>query len=103
MQLRTAEAVDPNAPANRCSLITHDSQDLTYRFSSADNKLYLIDNASAASYVLCDNVTAMTFTKNTAVEDSVLYVQSVLISITVQQGSMEKTVSAAAVVRRNLK
>lgn len=104
-QLRTAVAVDPNAASNECSLITADgNEDVTYRYNSADNKLYLItnDNPSDKDYVLCDNVTAMTFTKNTFVRDAVVYVKSVQMSMTVQSGSSQKTLVAAAVVRRNL-
>jgi len=99
-QLRTAEAVDPNSPNTQCSLITAESDSITYRYNSEDNKLYL-DNA-AGSYVLCENVSAMTFTKDTAVEDSVTYVKSVKILITVTSDDVERTVSAAAVIRRNL-
>ena len=99
-QLRTAEAVDPNGLNTQCSLITAESDNITYRYNSGDNKLYL-DN-TAGSYVLCENVSAMTFTKDTAVEDSVTYVKSVKILITVTSGDVERTVSAAAVIRRNL-
>jgi len=104
-QLRTATAVVPNSPAEECTLITADGQDLTYRYNSADSKLYLItnDDSTDSDYVLCDNITAMTFTRSTATEDSVTYVKSVQISITVQSGSVQKTVAAAAVIRRNLK
>ena len=62
--------------------------------------LYL---SSGDVYVLCDNVIAMTFTRITAVEESVTYVKSVQISITVASGDVQQKVSAAAVVRRNLK
>ena len=104
-QLRTAAAVDPNAPANECTLITAGGQDLTYRYDSTENKLYLItnDDLTDSDYVLCDKITALTFTKDIATEDSVTYVKSVLISITIQSGSVQQSVSAAAVVRRNLK
>ncbi len=102
-QLRTANAVDPCAPGNECSFFTAGGDDITYRYNSGDNKLYLIDNSAALSYVLCDNVTAMTFTKNTAVEDATIYVKSVQISMTVESGNIQRTVSAAAVIRRNLK
>lgn len=104
-QLRTAVAVDPNAANNECTLVIADGNDditYTYRYNSADNKLYLItdDNPSDRDYVLCDNVTAMTFTK-TLTDDGV-DVKSVQISMTVQSGSLQKTLVAAAVVRRNL-
>ena len=103
-QLRTATAVEPNSPSNTCSLITSDGQNITYYFNSSDNKLYLITNdiSSDPDYVLCDNVTAMTFTKETATEDSLIYVKSVQISMTVNVGGVQRTLPAAAVIRRNL-
>ncbi len=104
-QLRTATAVDPNDPNNECSMITAKGDDITYQYNSTDNKLYLItnDDLTDSDYVLCDNVTAMTFTKNTAIRDTVVYVKSVQMSITVQSGGLQKTLVAAAVIRRNLR
>ena len=102
-QLRTASAVDPNTPNNECSLFTADGVDITYQYRSADNKLYLITNSDAQEYVLCENVTAMTFKKDTAAEEAIVYVRSVQISMTVVSGDIVQTVSSAAVVRRNLK
>ncbi|OHB79945.1 MAG: hypothetical protein A2Z25_07680 [Planctomycetes bacterium RBG_16_55_9] len=99
-QLRTADAVDPNAPSNECSFLTSIGEDLTYEFRSADNRLYLITNSDAQEYVLCDNVTAMSF--NRILTDDGLDCKSVQISITVASGDMERTMAAAAVVRRNL-
>jgi type II secretory pathway pseudopilin PulG len=101
-QLRTAAAVNPFSPDNECAMITADGDDITYSYSGADNTLYLIDNPTDDSYTLCDDVIAMTFTKNTAAEGSVTYVKSVQISITVASGDAQRTVSAAAVIRRNL-
>jgi prepilin-type N-terminal cleavage/methylation domain-containing protein len=103
-ELRTAEAVDPNLVTTECSLITAGGADYTYRYNSGDRKLYLItnDDPTDADYVLCDNVTAMTFVKSTFVEESVTYVKDVQISMTVQSGDFARTLSAAAVVRRNL-
>jgi prepilin-type N-terminal cleavage/methylation domain-containing protein len=101
-QLRTADAVDPTAPANECTMITAGGDDITYQYNNGDNKLYLIDNSSGSNYVLCDNVTATTFTKNSVIEDSQTIVKSVQISITVASGNVQRTVSAAAVIRRNL-
>ena len=103
-QLRTAGAVDPNSPNNECSLITAGADDITYRFNAADNTLYLITNDDLldSDYVLCDNVAAMTFAKGTVTEDSQTKVKSVQISMTVERGNIQKTVSAAAVIRRNL-
>lgn len=103
-QLRTANAVDPNSPNNECTLITADSNDITYRYNAGDNKLYLVtnDDLSDSDYVLCDNVTAMTFTKQVVNEDGQIKVKSVQISMTVEKGNTQQTVSTAAVIRRNL-
>jgi len=101
-QLRTADAVNPAAPDNECSFITAAGEDITYQFRIADNKLYLITNIDSNEYVLCDNVTATTFTKNTVVEDEQVIVKSVQISMTVANGNVQKTISAAASIRRNL-
>jgi prepilin-type N-terminal cleavage/methylation domain-containing protein len=103
-QLRTADAVDPTSPVNECSLITAGGDDITYRYNNADNKLYLItnDDLTDPDYVLCDNVTAMTFTKDTVIVESIEKVRSVQVSITVACGNVERKISAAAVIRRNL-
>ena len=103
-QLRTADAVDPNAPSNECTLITASVENITYRFNSGDSKLYLVtnDDPSDSDYVLCENVTAMTCTKNAVFEDPIWKVKSVQISLTVSSGDMTRTLAAAAVVRRNL-
>jgi len=101
-QLRTAEAVDPNSPANECTLITADGQDITYRYDNSDNKIYQIDNTTADSHTLCDNVTSAAFTKNAASDGGSTYVKSVQISLTVESGGIEQKTAAAAAVRRNL-
>jgi type II secretory pathway component PulJ len=106
-QLRTAEAVATDDPANECTLLIGNppsTSSITYRYDSSDNKLYLItnDDPSDDDYVLCDNVTALTFTRQTETRDAVTYVKGVQISITVASGNVSKTLSAAAVVRRNL-
>jgi Tfp pilus assembly protein FimT len=103
-QLRTADAVDPNAPSNQCTFLTSNGENITYDYRSADNKLYLITNSDGNEYVLCDNVTAMTFTRETFfdAEYGFTKVKSVQISMTVVNGDIEKTISAAAVIRRNL-
>jgi len=101
-QLRTASAVDSAAPNNECSFITAAGEDITYQFRIAENKLYLITNVDSKEYVLCDNVTAMTFTKSSVVVDTLIIVKNVQISMTVVSGNVQKTISAAAVIRRNL-
>ena len=94
--------VDPN---NRCSLYTTtgigECEYITYEYRSADNKLYLITNSDGHEYVLCDNVKAMSFIKTLTADGS--EVKSVQISMTVASGDTQRTISAAAVIRRNLK
>lgn len=99
-QLRTGHHVDPNALSNECSFFTADEEDVTYQYRSADNKLYLITNSDGQEYVLCENVTSMSFIKS--LTDDGLDCKSVQISMTVQSGNVQRTVSAAAVIRRNL-
>ncbi len=101
-QLRTADAVEPSAPVNECTLITAAGDDITYQYNNGDNKLYLItnDDLSDPDYVLCDNVTAMTFTKTPT--DDGTDCKSVQISITVTHGNVQRKISAAAAIRRNL-
>jgi prepilin-type N-terminal cleavage/methylation domain-containing protein len=105
-QLRTANAVEPNEPANRCSFVTAGGEDLTFRFDPGENRLYLItnDDSSDIDYVLCDNVTAMSFTKATGVDpdSGFIFVKSVQLSMTVEVGDTHRTVNSAVVIRRNL-
>jgi len=103
-QLRIANAVDPNAPGNECTMITSAGENITYRYNSGDSTLYLItnDDLSDSDYVLCDNVTAMNCTKATEIVDAVTIVKSVQISLTVASDDVQKTISAAATIRRNL-
>jgi prepilin-type N-terminal cleavage/methylation domain-containing protein len=101
-QLRTADAVDPTSPANECTLITAGGDNVTYQYNNGDNKLYLIDGSPGSPYVLCDNVTAMSFAKDTVIIESIEKVRSVQVSITVARGNAQRKISAAAVIRRNL-
>ncbi len=100
--IRTADAADPNSPANECTLIAANGDDITYQYNNTDNKLYLITNYDLTDpdYVLCENVTAMTFTKTP--NDDGTDCKSVQISITVARGNVERKISAAAAIRRNL-
>ena len=99
--LRTAAAVSDADPSNQCSMITADSRDITYRFNSADDTLYLDINSggSAGSYVLCRNVSAMAFTRVPPTGDPV---RNVRISMTVTVAGTSQTVASAAVIRRNM-
>ena len=102
-QLRTGYWVDPNAPSNECSFFTADGQVISYEYRSADNKLYLITNSDGQEYVLCENVTAMSFIKNPTDDGDC---KSVQVSMTVQHGNpgalRQRTFSAAVVIRKNL-
>ena len=99
-QLRTGYWVDPDAPSNECSFFTADGQDLTYEYRSADNKLYLITNSDGQEYVLCEDVISMSFVKTPTLDGSDC--KSVQISMTVQNGNMQRTMSTAVVIRKNL-
>lgn len=102
-QLRTAEAVDSTTAENVCILRRYESDaGITYSYDSSDDTLYLIDNSTSQSYKLCENVTAMAFTKNSAVIDGLITVKSVQISMTVSDGNITQNLSAAAVIRRSL-
>jgi protease II len=98
-QVRTARVVDVAAPNTRCSFFTDANEDLTYEYRSNEQKLYLITNNDGHQYTLCNNVTAANFTKT---PDGHGDCKSVQISLTVQNGGRQRTLAAAAVVRRNL-
>lgn len=102
-QLRTGHWVDPNDPNNQCSFFTADAdgnEPITYDYRGADNKLYLITNSNGKEYVLCENVNSMSFIKTRT--DDGLDCKSVQMSMTVQSGNIQRTLSAASVIRRNL-
>ena len=100
-QIRTG-LVDPCdiSSEDRCKLLCADGSEITYRYDNGDNKLYLHDHSTATDYVLCKNVTAMTFKKDNGTPTG--DVKNVQISMTVTSGDIERTVSAAAVVRKIL-
>ena len=105
-ELRTADGVYSGAPSNQC--IFYGAADpntlVTFEYRDASdvndpNTLVLIKDGTA--YTLCDDVTAASFTKTPADEDP-NDSKSVLVSMTVKTGDRERTLSAAAVVRRAL-
>ena len=99
-EMRTA-LVDANtANQSACTLILPDTSIITYRYESDESKLYL--NSGGNDYLLCDNVTAMTFKKSQDRLPSVTDVTSVVISMTVQAGDVSQTLSAAAIIRKVL-
>ncbi len=97
--LRTATEVFGADPDTQCSLITPDGRDITYRWNSADETLYLDINPNAGSYVLCRNVTAMTFARTPLAGEPV---RNVRVLMTVKVGDVSQTVASAAVIRRNM-
>jgi type II secretory pathway pseudopilin PulG len=100
-QVRTANKVfvDGETVA-QCSMETPQvpCQFIRYQYNSGDKTLYLETNGN--SYVLCKNVADMRFEKTKATNNS--FAKSVQISITVAAGDVQRTLSAAAVIRRNL-
>jgi prepilin-type N-terminal cleavage/methylation domain-containing protein len=94
-KLRTAMNVDQSSPANECAFHDASGHNWKYRYDISDKKLYLVDLGGSGTHLVCDNVTAMTFTKNATGT-------SVIISITVTEGSTSQTFSTAVVIRKNL-
>ena len=97
-QLRTGHTVDPNAPTYQCNFFTATDEDISYEFRNG--RLYLRTNDDGHEYVLCNNVTGATFTKTPT--DNGSDCKSVQISLTVRSGDIQRTIAAAAVIRRNL-
>jgi prepilin-type N-terminal cleavage/methylation domain-containing protein len=96
-RLRTGQP-SSSSPLNECAFFDAATHNWRYRYDSGDNKLYLDDISNNSTHLLCDNVTAMTFTKNISGGN----VKSVIISITVTEGSISQTFSTAVVIRKNL-
>lgn len=111
--LRTAEAValeaNESADANlQCSIILADgTSDVTYRYNSDDNTLYYITNGDTTDpdYVLCDNITSMTFNRTTVPDDSTK-IRSVRVVMTIADDAdnpnVQQILATASVIRKNL-
>ncbi|MBL7214142.1 MAG: prepilin-type N-terminal cleavage/methylation domain-containing protein [Phycisphaerae bacterium] len=109
--LRNAQAVqligtganeDP-LDLSQCSIILSDGSDITYRFNSVDNTLYYDNNATGANYVLCNNVTAMTFNRSTVPDDSsAIRSVRIVMTLTDDLGEVNQTLATGSVVRKNL-
>ena len=99
-QLRTGQWVDTTASTTQCSFHTSDNQDITYEYRNDVHRLLLITNADHKEYVLCENVTGLTFTRTLTAAGTDC--KSVLISMTVTVGDQVQTLSSATVIRRNL-
>ncbi len=100
--LRTALDILEGDPPNKCSIDYNGDgiADIVYRRNIADDTLYLDINSggNAGSYVLCRNVTAMTFTRTPATG----VVRNVQISMKVTVDGQSQRVASAAVIRRNM-
>jgi len=99
-QLRTGHSFKLDDPDNKCTFFTSQNEDITYEYRSSDNRLYLITNSDNKEYVLCDNVTSMSFTKT--LTDDGLDFKSIQISMTVSVNDYTRTIPAAVAVRRNI-
>jgi prepilin-type N-terminal cleavage/methylation domain-containing protein len=106
--LRTADEVATEADDSpnqntQVSMLTGSGNNITYRYDTSDNILYYDDNTTSNSYVLCRNVTDMTFNRS-PVPDDATQVRSVRIIMTVtdEAGKVTQTLAAASVVRRNM-
>ena len=93
--VETFLSVVQTSPANKCEFYTSAGEFRTYEYRSATHKLYLIKGGQ--EYVLCDNIVVATFTKVAA---DTTRAKSVQIMLTVRSGDMQRTLSAAATVRR---
>jgi prepilin-type N-terminal cleavage/methylation domain-containing protein len=112
--VRTAQAVGllgvpgigNDSHPSRLTLMTADGKNVTYRFDLAAKTLYLItnDDTTDADYVLCRNVTAMTFYRSTVPDSAPVAIRNVRIVMTIvdADSGVTQTLAAAAVVRRNL-
>ena len=102
-EIRTAQAVAVEEPSTQCSIITTNDSDITYLYNDAEEILYLVtnDDVSDADYVLCENVTDITFTRTTYASDPGI-VKDVMISITTKVNDVSQTLSSAVVLRKNL-
>jgi prepilin-type N-terminal cleavage/methylation domain-containing protein len=102
-QLRTATAVElPTNEANtRCSLVTAENTNIRFCFHNAAKTVYLhplVSGNPTASYPLCQNVSAMTFSR-TVVSG---VVKSVQISMTINVDNTSQTITSAVVLRKTL-
>ena len=98
--IRTGQGFDTTAASSECTFTTAMDENITYEYRSNDEELYLIQNADSSEYLLCENVSSMTF--NNTLTDDGLDVRSVQITMTISIDDVERKVSGAAVVRKNL-
>ncbi len=102
--LRCAVAVDTSSePNNQCALITAEGKDITYRFDNNARRIYLIENNTGVSHVLCDDISSAYFEKTTEVDVfGNRLVKNVQITLTIGSGNGVQKACAAVAIRRNL-
>ncbi len=88
---------------SQCSMETNSGDDITYRYDKTDSTLYLVENWTGTEYVLCENVTDLTFVRTPVIPaPDPATIRNVQISITVTINDISQTLATAAVIRRNL-
>lgn len=91
--------------STQCSMITAAGDANSYRYDADAQILYLDQtngDGSVSNYVMCRNVTAVNFEREIVPGDPDDAIRSVQITITVTSGNVSETLTAAAVLRRNL-
>lgn len=98
--IRTAVNVNAADASDLCSIDYGGAAgyEAVYQYDDTNDRLNLIlaNVANAGTYVLCENVTAMTFTKSPATGNA----RNVRMVMEVTVGNETQTVSTAAVIRR---
>jgi prepilin-type N-terminal cleavage/methylation domain-containing protein len=89
-------STDPN---NVCRFRAPNQELMQYEYVANDNTLYLQNLTTDEQYVLCEDVVAATFMKTPA-SASPGEAVNVQISLTVRSDDYERTLSAAAMIRR---
>ncbi len=84
-------------PTDHCTFYLPNHELITYQFSADEKKLYLVKPATNQKYMLCSDLANAVFT---TMSDNGVDARSVIITLTVRKGHSERTLSAAAAMRR---
>jgi prepilin-type N-terminal cleavage/methylation domain-containing protein len=105
-QLRTANAVATTEAATQCSFFDATNTNVRVLYDNTDKIIYLypdLTNHSTTRYMLCNNVTAMTFTRTVGVDSGGhTCVKNVQMSMTVTVGDNSQQITGAVVLRKTL-
>lgn len=99
-QLRTAKSVNPFEDSSQCSFQADDGKFLMFRYDAANKKLLI--NSDSKEYTLCENVSAMAFSRQTGVIGGVTYVKGVQITMTVGSGRTAEKIATAVSLQKTL-